>query len=158
MASVGLQKKNRAFSERKIETVGKASLSTYNQSPRKVRLVTDMVKGKGVAEALIALSFLPKRASLPIKKLIESAISNAKANGQDVNTLKIADIRVDSAGMLVRFMPRAMGRAAPIRKRRSQVIVELTSVAPKAEKAPVKKVAAKKAPKEAVVIAESDAE
>ena len=133
MASLGLQK-NRAFSGRKIESVASASLSTYNQSPRKVRLVTDLVKGKKVQDAINALSFLPKRGALPIKKLIESAIANAKAKGEDVDALRIADIRVDSAGMLVRFMPRAMGRAAPIRKRRSQVIVELISIAPKATK------------------------
>jgi large subunit ribosomal protein L22 len=105
----------------------KAELKTYNQSPRKVRLVTDMVKGKTVAEALVALSFLPKRASLPIKKLIESAAANAKSQGKDVTTLHIKDLRVDSAGMLVRFMPRAMGRAAPIRKRRSRVVIELAA-------------------------------
>ena len=133
MASLGLQK-NRAFSGRKIESVASASLSTYNQSPRKVRLVTDLVKGKKVQDAINALSFLPKRGALPIKKLIESAIANAKAKGEDIDALRIADIRVDSAGMLVRFMPRAMGRAAPIRKRRSQVIVELISIAPKATK------------------------
>lgn len=133
MASVGTQK-NRAFSGRKTETVAQASLSTYNQSPRKVRLVTDMVKGKSVQDAIDALSFLPKRASLPIKKLIESAVANAKASGLEVAALRIEDIRVDSAGMLVRFMPRAMGRAAPIRKRRSQVIVELSTIAPKVEK------------------------
>ncbi len=105
----------------------KAELKSYNQSPRKVRLVTDMVKGKSVTDALTALSFLPKRASLPIKKLIESAVANAKAAGEDAKALQIKDIRVDSAGMLVRFMPRAMGRAAPIRKRRSRVVVELAA-------------------------------
>ena len=115
MASTGTQK-NRVASARRIESVAKAELATYNQSPRKVRLVTDMVKGKKVEEALNALSFLPKRASLPIAKLIKSAVANAKANGEDEKALRIADIRVDSAGMLVRFMPRAMGRAAPIRK------------------------------------------
>ncbi len=115
----------------------KAELKTYNQSPRKVRLVTDMVKGKKVSEALIALSFLPKRASLPIKKLIESAVANAKTQGEEASTLRIKDLRVDSAGMLVRFMPRAMGRAAPIRKRRSRVIVELAHAAPKVSKTSV---------------------
>ena len=49
----------------------KAELRNYNQSPRKVRLVIDLVKGKSVREAERALSFLPKRASLPIKKLIQ---------------------------------------------------------------------------------------
>ncbi|MEK7601954.1 MAG: 50S ribosomal protein L22 [Patescibacteria group bacterium] len=128
MASIGTQK-NRIASARKVTTVAKAELSTYNQSPRKVRLVTDMVKGKTVQEAINALSFLPKRASLPILKLLKSAIANAKAKGEDEKALRIADIRVDSAGMLVRFMPRAMGRAAPIRKRRSKVVLELSSTA-----------------------------
>lgn len=114
--------------------VAKAELKTYNQSPRKVRLVTDLVKGKKVDAALVQLSFLPKRASLPIKKLIESALANAKAKGEDPKELTIKDIRVDSAGMLVRFMPRAMGRASAIRKRRSRVIVELAAQAPKKEK------------------------
>lgn len=121
MASKGLQK-NRV---EKVVPIAEASLSTYNQSPRKVRLVTDLVKGKTVAEAIQALTFLPKRAALPIKKLIESAVANAKAKGEDTDGLKIKDIRVDSAGMLVRYMPRAMGRAAPIRKRRSKVVVAL---------------------------------
>ncbi len=110
----------------------KAELKTYNQSPRKVRLVTDMVKGKTVREALIALSFLPKRASLPIKKLIESAAANSGLSKEAQGTLKIEDLRVDFAGMLVRFMPRAMGRAAPIRKRRSRVIVQLAEPKTKA--------------------------
>ena len=105
----------------------KAELSSYNQSPRKVRLVTDLVKGKKVQDALNTLAFLPKRASLPIKKLIESAVANAKSNGEKVEDLIIKDLRVDSAGMLVRFMPRAMGRASAIRKRKSRVVVELST-------------------------------
>ena len=113
----------------------KAELKTYNQSPRKVRLVTELVKGKKVTEALNALSFLPKRAALPIEKLIKSALANAKNAGANTDSLTIKDIRVDSAGMLVRFMPRAMGRAAPIRKRRSRVVVELASKAPAVETA-----------------------
>lgn len=121
MASKGLEK-NRV---EKVTALAEASLSTYNQSPRKVRLVTDLVKGKKVEEALKALTFLPKRAALPIKKLIESAVANAKQKGEDTEGLRIKDIRVDSAGMLVRYMPRAMGRAAPIRKRRSRVVVAL---------------------------------
>ncbi|MEK7099648.1 MAG: uL22 family ribosomal protein, partial [Patescibacteria group bacterium] len=68
MASKGTQKNRKE----KVQPLAKAELSTYNQSPRKVRLVTDMVKGKSVADAVAALSFLPKRASLPIKKLIQS--------------------------------------------------------------------------------------
>ncbi|MEK7510697.1 MAG: 50S ribosomal protein L22 [Patescibacteria group bacterium] len=121
MASKGLLKNK----VEKVVPIAEASLSSYNQSPRKVRLVTELVKGKTIEEAIKALTFLPKRAALPIRKLIESAVANAKAKGEDTEGLKIKDIRVDSAGMLVRYMPRAMGRAAPVRKRRSRVIVAL---------------------------------
>jgi large subunit ribosomal protein L22 len=105
----------------------KAELTSYNQSPRKVRLVTDLVKGKSVKDAINALSFLPKRASLPIAKLILSAAANAKNQGEDEATLRVENIRVDSAGMLVKYMPRAMGRAAPVRRRKSRVLVTLST-------------------------------
>lgn len=105
----------------------KASLKSHNQPPRKVRLVTELVKGKSVEDALTALSFLPKRAAEPIKKLIASAAANAKAKGDDVSKLKVKNITVDSAGMTVKYMPRAMGRATPIRRRKSQVHVELSA-------------------------------
>ena len=104
----------------------KAELTNYNQSPRKVRLVTDLMKGKKGALALEQLTFLPKRAALPIKKLIESAVANAKANGEDVEKLKVKNITVDSGGMTVRYMPRAMGRATPIRRKKSLVRVTLS--------------------------------
>lgn len=132
MASTGTHKQPAAIRKTEQKKVIKAELATYNQSPRKVRLVSDMVKGKKVADAVAALSFLPKRAALPIKKLIESAAANGVAKGEDKNALRVANIQVNSAGMIVRFMPRAMGRAAPIRRRRSNVIVTLT-----ADKAPV---------------------
>ncbi|MGB4076743.1 MAG: 50S ribosomal protein L22 [Minisyncoccia bacterium] len=102
-----------------------ARITSHNQTPRKMRLVTDLVKGKRVAEALAELSFLPKRAADPIKKLIASAAANAKQKGENVEQLRVESIRVDSAGMIVKYMPRAHGRAAPIRRRKSQVIVEL---------------------------------
>ena len=105
----------------------KAELRTHNQSPRKVRLVTDMVKGKRVPEALSALTFLPKRAAEPVKKLIESAVANAKQKGENPEELRVKNITVDSAGMLTRYMPRAMGRSAPIRRRRSRIQVELSA-------------------------------
>jgi large subunit ribosomal protein L22 len=103
----------------------KAELRKYNQSPRKVRLVTDLVKGKTVPQALAALAFLPKRATLPVKKLIESAAANARLKGEDVSKLKVKNITVDSDGMMVRYMPRAMGRATPIRRKKSRVAIEL---------------------------------
>lgn len=111
----------------------KATLANHNQSPRKTRLVTDLVKGKTVPEALAALAFLPKRAALPVKKLIESAIANAKAAGADAQKLRVKSITVDSAGMTVRYMPRAMGRATPIRRRRSRIRVLLEAGSRKSE-------------------------
>ncbi len=105
----------------------RAELASHNQSPRKVRLVSDMVKGKKIAEAEAALAFLPKRAALPILKLIQSAVANAKQKGEEADKLVIENIEVNSAGMTVRYMPRAMGRAAPIRRRKSTIKVTLKS-------------------------------
>jgi large subunit ribosomal protein L22 len=105
----------------------RAELTSYNQTPRKVRLVTDMVKGKTVPQALAALSFLPKRAAEPILKLIASAAANAKQKGENPETLKVMNIEVNSAGMTKKYMPRAMGRAAPIRRRKSQIKVTLSA-------------------------------
>ncbi len=127
MASVGTHKQPKAARLAEKPRAMQASISTYNQSPRKVRLVTDMVKGKKVADAVAALTFLPKRAALPIKKLIESAAANAALAGEDKESLRVKNLEVNSAGMIVRYMPRAMGRAAKIRKRRSQVVVTLTA-------------------------------
>ena len=106
-----------------------AILETYNQTPRKVRLVADLVRGKAVPEALAALTFLPKRAALPVAKLIRSAVANAAQRGEGEGVFVVRAITVESAGMSKRYMPRAFGRAAPVRRRRSRLKVE---VAPKA--------------------------
>lgn len=112
-----------------------AHLTSHNQPPRKVRLVTDLVKGKKVQQALNELSFLPKRAAQPIYKLIASAAANATSKGAKIEDLKVENITVDSAGMLVKYMPRAMGRAAPVRRRKSQVSVFLKDESAKKESA-----------------------
>ena len=67
-----------------------ASLKSHNQSERKVRLVARLVKGKKVPAAIAALTFLPKKAAAPMKKLIESAAASAKQQGQDPDTLTVA--------------------------------------------------------------------
>lgn len=103
----------------------KAFLKNYRQSPRKVRLVADLVKGKRVNEALSELDFLAKRASLPLKKLLLSAMANAKSQGMDQDSLFIKDLRVDKGLVMKRIMPRAMGSAARINKRSSHVSVVL---------------------------------
>lgn len=105
-----------------------AKLNNYRQSPRKVRLIANLVKGKKVDEALDILGFAGKRASLPLKTLIESAISNAKNNfNLEKDSLFVKEFRVDGGAILYRRMPRARGTAYPIRKRTSHVSVELES-------------------------------
>lgn len=104
-----------------------ATLESYNQSPRKVRLVADLMKGKTVPEALAALEFLPKRAALPLKKLLQSAVANAKVQDENPDVLTVRSVTVESAGMVKRYMPRAMGRAALIRRRKSRVRITLSA-------------------------------
>lgn len=103
----------------------KASLSNYGQSPRKTRLVTDLVRGKRVAEALTALKFLEKRAADPMAKLIQSALANAEKQGESGKNLYIKSITVNKGLVRVKPMPRAFGRSSPIRQRMSHVTVEL---------------------------------
>ena len=108
-----------------------AILESHNQTPRKMRLIVDLVRGKPVAQALAALEFLPKRGAEPVAKLIKSATASAKLQGEDQGSdteLVVRAITVESAGMLKRYMPRAFGRAAPVRRRKSRVKV---TVAPK---------------------------
>lgn len=103
----------------------KAKLESHNQSERKVRLVARLVKGKSVPAALAALEFMPKRAALPMKKLIESAAANAAQEGKNLEELKVKNVIVENAGYIARYMPRAFGRASMIRRRKSRVKVEL---------------------------------
>lgn len=105
-----------------------ATLKSHNQTPRKVRLVTNLVKGKKVQDALVALEFLPKRAAEPILKLLKSAIANAKVSGENIDTLRVQSIVVESAGILKKYMPRAFGRASLIRRRKSAVKLTLSAV------------------------------
>ncbi len=126
----------------------KAFLKNYRQSPRKVRLVAGLIKGKRVADANTHLSFLPKRASLPIQKLLNSAIANAKNAGANVDNLVVSSITVDKGIVMKRSMPRARGSASRINKRTSHVVLTLAEkvITPKKSKSTPKTV---KAPKKA---------
>jgi large subunit ribosomal protein L22 len=104
----------------------KAELNNYRQSPRKVRIVAGTVKGKKVAEALTILSFVPKRAALPLEKLVASALANAKNLSVDTTKLFVKELRVDQGPTLYRRRPRSRGMANPIRKRTSRVTVLLS--------------------------------
>jgi large subunit ribosomal protein L22 len=104
----------------------KAYLANYHQSPRKVRLVATLIKGKKVNEAMTELDFVSKRASLPIKQLIASAVANAK-NNFDLNKddLYIKELRIDKGIVMRRMVPGARGRGYPLKLRTSHVSVLL---------------------------------
>jgi large subunit ribosomal protein L22 len=95
-------------------------------SPRKARLVTELVKGKPVEEALTILKFLPKKGAHLMRKTLRSALANAEQDPNiDVDTLYIKRIYVDEGPTMKRWRPRAMGRATRILKRSSHITVVL---------------------------------
>ena len=107
----------------------KSSATDIRQAPRKVRLVAHFVKGKNVMDACKSLSLLNKKSAIAIQKLIMSAISNAKnKNVQFTEKLVIKSIIVNSGQTMKRSIPRAQGRATPIRKRTSRINLELGEV------------------------------
>ena len=105
----------------------KAQLNYHRISPRKIRTVAGLISGKKVSEALAQLNFLSKKSSLPLAKLLKSAISNAKNNFkiEDGDKLMIKSITVNSGPVLKRYVPRSRGMANMIKKRTSHVTVVL---------------------------------
>ena len=103
----------------------KAFLKNYRQSPRKVRLVAGLIRGKSVVEAVAELDFLAKRAGLPIKKLLLSAVANEKQKGLEMANLFIKELRVDKGITMKRMMPAAMGTGHRINKRTSHLNILL---------------------------------
>jgi large subunit ribosomal protein L22 len=103
----------------------KAFLKNYRQSPRKVRLLADLVRGKSVSDALTTLQFVDKRAAEPFAKVIKSAVANAKDQDKNVEKLFVKTVQVNKGIVLKRFMPRARGSASRINKRNSHISVEL---------------------------------
>jgi large subunit ribosomal protein L22 len=93
-------------------------------SPRKVRLVVDLIRGKKVDEALSILKYTPKRASEAVTKVVKSAAANAEHNLQaDKEELFVTSACVDQGPTFKRFQPRAMGRADVLRKRTSHITI-----------------------------------
>lgn len=124
----------------------KASLTNFKQSPRKVRLVADMIRGKRVSQARESLTFLAKKSSPEMIKLLNSAVANAKLQGMNPDDLVVKTISVDKAMVIRRFKPMARGRAAGIRRTMSHINMELGLAAdakPKASKKVAKKAAKK---------------
>jgi large subunit ribosomal protein L22 len=127
---MGARKKemaDRLKEERK--SIAIASLKNYPTSPRKMRLVADIIRGKEVVAALNILKFTRKHSALPMEKLLRSAISNwqAKNSGEDITALNVVvkEIRVDVARTLKRISPAPQGRAHRIRKRSNHVTIIL---------------------------------
>ena len=93
-------------------------------SPRKMRVVANLVRGKRVDDAMNLLQLMPKRAAVLIRKLLVSAVANAEHQGQqEVDALLVKDCSIDNGPILKRWMPRAMGRAARVQHRTSHVTI-----------------------------------
>jgi large subunit ribosomal protein L22 len=104
----------------------KARAKFIRTAPRKARMVTELVKGKGVGEALNILAFTKKAPAKIVAKLLRSAVANAdQMKNIDVDTLFIKEITVDQGPTMKRYRPRAMGRATIVRRRMSHITVVL---------------------------------
>ena len=107
----------------------KASARHVRVSPQKARRVVDLIRGKAATDAITTLTFAPQSASEPVKKVLESAIANARVKADresvafDERKLVISAAFVDEGPTMKRFRPRAQGRAGRINKRTSHITV-----------------------------------
>ncbi len=129
---MGARKRLRAEKNKEAKKqVTFASLRNVPTSPRKMRLVADMIRGKEVNLALDMLKFSPKEASRRVEKLLLSAIANWKEKNEGVRmedaNLYVKSINVDSARILKRLRPAPQGRAHRIRKRSNHVTIYIDS-------------------------------
>lgn len=112
-------------------------------APRKVRLVIDLIRGMSVQNARMQLEFSKKAAAKPVLKLLNSAVANAEHNLKaDTSEFKVMAAYVNEGPKFMRFMPRAQGRATPLRKRMSHISI-IVGDEEKIEKVETKKVAKK---------------
>jgi len=130
---MGARKKNmadKAKEERK--NISYAKLNNCPTSPRKMRLVADMIRGHEVTKALFMLQHSPKEASGRLEKLLKSAIANWEAKNEgkkpEENNLIVSSIMVDSGRMLKRLRPAPQGRGHRIRKRSNHVTIVVDSL------------------------------
>ncbi len=127
---MGVRKKQRAEAIKESKSnLAFAKLNNCPTSPRKMRLVTDLVRGMEVEKALQVLKFSKKEAAQRVEKLLLSAIANWQQKNEDADLeqagLFIKEIKVDSARMLKRLRPAPQGRAHRIRKRSNHVTLIL---------------------------------
>jgi large subunit ribosomal protein L22 len=121
------REKAKAESRKKARAEGpaQAHLQAVRISARKMRILADIIRGKSVDEALTLLAF-QRRAGAPVlRKVLDSAVANADKRKMDVDKLVVADVQIDKAGVMRRYLPRAHGRATPIRKQLAHVNVKL---------------------------------
>ena len=106
----------------------KSIVKNYRQSPRKVRLVANLLSGKTPEQAENILTFSPQRAAVAVLKAVRSAVANAKNNfSVDPKSITIKSVRVDEGEALHRYRARFGGRATPIKKRSSHISVLLST-------------------------------
>lgn len=127
---MGVRKRERAEQTKEAnKSIAFAKLNNCPTSPRKMRLVADLVRGKQVERALQVLKFSSKDASRKLEKLLLSAIANWQAKNEDASIedaeLFVKEIRVDGGSMLKRLRPAPQGRAHRIRKRSNHVTIVL---------------------------------
>ena len=105
-------------------TSAKAMARTVRVSPRKTRLVLDLIRGKNVADAIAILKFTPNKAARIVEKTLNSAIANAENNfGLEKENLVVSEAFANEGPTLKRFRPRAKGSASPINKRTAHITV-----------------------------------
>ena len=104
--------------------MARAVLIGFRESPRKVRVVADMIRGRPVAEAQSILRMQQRKAAAMLVKVLDSAIANASENDKaDADQLVVKSVAIDCGPTQKRFMPRSMGRSNRINKRTSHVTV-----------------------------------
>jgi len=118
--------------------VAKAEGKYIRISPTKVRMVSDLFRGRNAKQALVELEHFHKKAAHLIRKVLHSALANAKVKGYDEDKLFISRLIANPGPTLKRYRAASFGRATPMRKRTSHILVELDSPEKLVKKAPQK--------------------
>jgi large subunit ribosomal protein L22 len=106
--------------------MARAILRRFRESPRKVRMVADMIRGRSVDDAMSILRLQQRKAAKMLSKVLGSAIANAAENEKaDVEKLVVSKVLIDGGPIVKKWMPRSMGRANRIQSRTSHVTVEV---------------------------------
>jgi large subunit ribosomal protein L22 len=104
--------------------MARAVLRGFRESPRRIRMVAEMIRGKRVADALAILRFQQRKAAIMLTKVLNSAVANASENDKlDADTLIVSKVAVDCGPTQKRWLPRSMGRANRLNRRTSHVTV-----------------------------------